>query len=327
MIKQISTLLLLLCLLTSKAQLINTQPVEINIGPIHFNAALIKEQKVKRIDVVMVDKPDGKVIVDKGAGQGFEFDTQGRVCKYYYTIFKGIVYEDIDVPAVKRKGRIIQKAYTKAITKYLNDTIFASIYYDENDRIILKRTGLGDYYDAYYYEYNEKGLIKKEMHCKETNVSENKKEFKLGVQTVLSKESFEYENLTPTQVKKKCLNDEGREYKHSIINYNEGGKKTSENYNFIVSWMRSENVYEYDNRGFLIEQTYSSNESGEIKTEQVFEYDANGVLLSEKRLKNNELLNEISYLYDENKKLVKSYINRDHKNASIGIVKFAYSYY
>jgi len=311
----------------AQAQIINTKPVDINVGPIRFNASIIKENKVQKIDVVMVDKPDGKVIVDKGSGQGYEFDTEGRISKYYYTIFKGVVYEEVNVPAIKRKGRIIQKAYTKTVSRYQNDTIFASIFYDNANRIILKRTGLGDYYDVFYYEYNEKGQVIKEMHCKETNVSEDKKEFKMGVQTVLSKETFEYEQLTPTQVKKKCLNDEGREYKHSIININEKGEKTSENFNFLVSWMHQENQYEYTNQGFLVEETFTSNHSGEVKIENVFEYDTNGVLLSEKRMKNNELLNELSYLYDENKKLVKSYINRDHKNASIGIVKFGYSFY
>lgn len=274
-----------------------------------------------------MDKPDGEVIIDKGAAQGYEFDTQGRLSRYYYTILSTTQKEEVDVPAVKRKGRIIRPATTRTVTRYINDTIFANVYYDQQSRIILKRVCTGDYYDAYYYEYNEAGQIKQEMHFKETNISENKNEFTLGVQKLLSTETFEYTILTPTQIKKRCLNDEGREYKKAIINYDEKGNKLFENYEFIVSWMRQERTYQYDITGKLIEQTYSSNESGEIKEYSVYKYDPAGILLEEKKFKNDVLLQEISYLYDETNTIVKSRISRDHKNASIGIVKYSYMFY
>jgi hypothetical protein len=193
--------------------------------------------------------------------------------------------------------------------------------------VILKRSRSGDYYDAYYYEYDDKGKIKREMHCRETNISENKNVFKLGVQTILSSETFSYENLTPTQVKKKCFNDEGREYKKGIINYDAKGNKLSESYDFIVSWMHQEGLYEYANNGNLIRRILKTNESGELKQESTFDYDANNHLITEKKLKDAVILNEISYLFDEFTKLVKSHVDRDFKNASIGIVKYAYTFY
>ena len=49
--------------------------------------------------------------------------------------------------------------------------------------------------------------------------------------------------------------------------------------------------------------------------------------MEEKKFKNDALLFETSYLYDETNNLLKSKINRDHKNTSIGIVKFGYSFY
>lgn len=325
--KIVTTLLLFIFHLGLSAQLISTSPVEIGIGPMSFNSKIVKKNKIRKIDVVIVDKPDGEVIIDKGASQGYEFDSLGRTTRYYYTILNFAENEVVDVPEIRKKGKIIQAATTRSITKYYNDTIFANIYYDQKSRIITKRVKMGAYYNSYYYEYNEKGQIIKEMHFRETNVSENKNEFKLGVQNILSSETFEYVQMTPTQVKKRCMNDEGREYKKAIINYDDKGNKLSENYEFIVSWMRQENTYQYDANGHLLQNTYISNESGNVKEYTVFKYDGNGVLLEEKKFKNDALLFEMSYLYDETNNLLKSKINRDHKNSSIGIVKFGYSFY
>jgi hypothetical protein len=309
------------------AQIINNQPIDITIGPINFNSELIKKNKIKRIAIIMVDKPDGNVIIDKGAGQGYEFDEKGNVTRYYYTILNKTQSEEIDVPAIKKRNRIIRPATKRTLTQYINDTIFINVFYDNQNRIITKRVKAGDYYDAYYYEYNEKGQINKEMHCKETNISENKKKFLLGVQNILSSETFEYIVLSPTQIKKRCLNDEGREYKKAIINYDEKGNKLSENYEFIVSWMREDNTYQYDEKSRLVKRSYSNNESAEVNESSIFEYSKNSVLVTESKFKNNVLTYDINYLYDETNTLVKSEVNRDYKNASIAIVKFAYSYY
>jgi hypothetical protein len=321
------TYLLVFVIFYCEAQLINTKPVEINIGPVNFNPDIVKKNRVKSIVLDIVDKPDGKVIVDKDATQGFEFDEKGRVIRYYYTILNRTQATEVDVPALKKRGKVIRPATTKTVMKFINDTIFTNVFYDDLGRVILKRSRSGDYYDAYYYEYNAIGKINKEMHCRETNISENKNFFKLGVQTILSSETFDYENLTPVQVKKKCFNDEGREYKKAIINYDLKGNKLSESYEFIVSWMRQESLFEYDNNGRLIRRVFKSNESGELKQESTFDYDANGHLVTEKKLKDKIVLNEVSYLFDEFTKLVKSHIDRDFKNASIGIVKYAYTFY
>ncbi|MGQ0827398.1 MAG: hypothetical protein ACT4ON_03270 [Bacteroidota bacterium] len=318
-------LFLLIC--NCSAQLLNTKPIDINVGPVHFDKGIVKQNRIKSILVIMVDKPDGALIIDKGATQGYEFDEKGRVIRYYYTILDKLELKEVEVPAIKMHGRVIKPTTTEMVVRYINDTVFANIFYDQQDRIISKRVRTGDYYDAYYYEYNEQGQIKKEMHCKETNISENKSEFKMGVQNILSSETFIYTTLTPTQIRKQCLNDEGREYKKAIINYDKKANKLSENYEFIVSWMRQENNYQYDSNGRLLERTFISNESGELKEYTVFENDRTGVLLSEKRFKNDVLLNEISYLYDETRNLVKSHVNRDHRNSSIGIVKYSYTFY
>ncbi len=309
------------------AQIINNKPVDIAIGPINFNSEQIKKNKIKSIAIVIVDKPDGSVIIDKGEGKGYEFDENGNVMRYYFTVLNRTQLEEIEQPAIKKKGRIIRQANTSTLINYINDTVFVNIFYDNKNRIITKRVKTGDYYDAYYYEYNEQSQIRIEMHCKETNVSENKKEFKLGVQNILSTEAFEYTILTPTQIKKRCLNDEGREYKKSIINYDAKGNKLSENYEYIVSWMYQETTWQYDENGKLLKRTFKSNESAEVNEYSIFEYSKNALLTTETKFKNDKLTDEINYLYDETDRLVKSEVNRDHKNSSIGIVKYAYTFY
>jgi hypothetical protein len=316
-----------ICVLSCTAQLISTKPVDIPVGPVNFNSGVVMKNKIKTIVLNIVDKPDGKIIVDKGSSQGFEFDEYGRVTRYYYTVLNRTQSEEVYVPAVKKHGKIIRAATTGTSFKYINDTIFSNIFYDDQNRVILKRLKSGDYYDAYYYEYNEQGRIRKEMHCKETNVSENKKEFKLGVQTVLSSETFEYEFLTATQLRKKCMNDEGREYKKGIIDFDSKGNKISERYDFIVSWMHQENLYEYNNLNYITKHIYTGNDNGSVKLESTYDYDNSGLLITEKKIKETVVQNEISYLFDDTTKLVKSHVDRDFKNASIGIVRYAYTFY
>lgn len=323
----ILTYLFSIALLYCNAQVFNNKPTDIPLGPVNFDKEFIKKNKIKSISVNIVDKPDGSVIIDKGATQGFEFDEKGRIIRYYYTILRQVVKEELESPAIIRRGRVIQRATTHTYQHYLNDTIFCNLFYDEKDNIVGKRIQTGDYYDAYYYEYYENGQIKKELHCRETNLSENKKEFKLGVQSILSSETFEYISLTSSQTKKRCMNDEGREYKKAIINYNEKGNKISETYEFIVGWMKQESKYTYNDKNQVTEFIFISNQSGDINKKTSYEYNDKGNIITEKRFAKEELLNEISYLYDDTHTFVKSHINRDFKNSSIGIVKYAYTFH
>ena len=107
----------------------------------------------------------------------------------------------------------------------------------------------------------------------------------LGVQTVLSEEKFEYENLTPTQVQKKFLNDEGKPYKQGILNFN-NGKPLDESYQFIVGYIRSGVNYKYDSQGKLIEIFSTDNSSGYNTEKIIYEYDNIGNVKTEKKFKN-----------------------------------------
>lgn len=320
-------LFLLVSICNTSAQLINVKPSDVWNGEINFNPEIIKKNKVKSISIAIVDKPDGDIITDKGESKGYEFDANGYMTRHYYTFIKKTEQQEKEIPAVKKNGKIISAAETRTVTKYINDTVFVYLFYDTLNRIIIKRSGIGDYYDAYYYEYDEQGKVKKELHCKETNVSAVNGEFILGVQSILSRETFEYKQQSPTQYKKKCFNDEGREYKKGIINYDKSGNKISEYYEFMVSWMRQEKKYSYDETGKLIAQSIISNDSGEKNEHLVYQYTKDGNLLNKIQFEGIKLVYETNYMYDENAELIKSEVNRNHRDASIDIVKYSYSFY
>ena len=77
----------------------------------------------------------------------------------------------------------------------------------------------------------------------------------------------------------------------------------------------------------MIEKLFKSNSGGSINVKASFEYDASGNLLTEKQFKNDILLNELSYIYDETDRRIKSFLNRDHVNKSIRITKVAYKFW
>ncbi len=321
------SILTLFLLIDCTAQIIINKPIDVTIADINFNPDVISENKIKRIDVIISDKPDGSVILNKGAGIVYKFNETGYITRYMYTILNKKEIEEIHHPAIKKHGKIVQKASTQTIPKYIHDTINVYVFYDSKNHIISKRIKIGDFFHCYYYQYNEYGQIRKEYHCKETNISGNNKEFILGEQKIISSEIFEYTKLTNTQIKKKTLNDQLNVYKKAIINYDDKKNKLSENAEFIVSCMRQENSYQYDTSNRLLKQTYTSNEDGEIKMESVFDYDNNGNLLSEKKFKNDVLTFEIHFIYDDKNTLIKSEVDRDYLNATVIIKKYEYTFY
>lgn len=320
--------LALLIPVASLSQIVMNKPQEIATTDLVFDPAFVKKNKIKTITIDLANKPDNKVIDDKGLVQHCEFDAEGRLSRYYYTILSGTKTREIEVPAVYRRGRVVRKAYTRTENTYSYDTISTNYYYDNAGRITIKRTNAGEFFQSVYYTYDmQDGSLIKEVRCRETNASENRNEFRLGVQTLTSLETFTYEKLSPTQIKKRSLNDEGRVYKQTIINYNSQGNKLDENAEYVVTWMTSTDTWKYDAQGRVIEKTSYSNTTGNARSSAQYEYDAKGNLTGEKRFKDQLQTNEISYLYDESGLLLRSQVNRDILNKQIGIIKYSYTFY
>ena len=317
--------LLLILPFSLNAQLIDTHLSEPITTDPHFNSEIIRLGKIKSITFSISEKPDLQVIDDKGLVQCFEFDSLGLMRRSYTTSI--ISQEKIEtlVKARYYRGRRISPAYTDVSWKYIYDTAFTWYVYDKQKHLVLKRSNYGAIFNTYYYEYDSLGRVMKEINCRETNKNLDKHHFELGVQTVLSTESFQYVQQAPTQLKKLCLNDDGKIYKQGIINRD--SNTVTEDFSFVVGYVRYSNIYTYDKSGKLISKTCVSNENGDTKTKVTYTYDENGNVSFEKRQKNDTVTDDLSYLYDESGKLLRSRLDRDYIHLNIEIVKVMYEYY
>ncbi|MFH1004352.1 MAG: hypothetical protein V1781_02485 [Bacteroidota bacterium] len=342
------------------AQIIDNSPSDIFLSEPSFNKAFIKENKIKFIKANIVNKPDGKIIHDQGLFRMYEFDTDGNIIKYFYNVITATEKIETQVPPIYRRRRIIRKGYTKVDFQYKYDTLVTNFFYTSTGHLQMKRSMIGEFFNACYYEYYADGNIKKQTVCKETNSSIDKKEFRLSVQTILSQEKFEYVYQSPNQKRKKCLNDEGKIYKEGILNFAKG-KLTDESYEFTVAWLRISTNYKYDNAGCLVEKIISDNTSGQREDKWIFEYDSayvesaknttslqqidelfdkrdneRGNVVKEIFFRNGIQINEIIFLYDkipssaQDGKMVMmltSQVTRQIQKQSITIVKYEYGFY
>jgi hypothetical protein len=293
----------------------------------NFNPEYIKKHNIKSLVFDIIDKKDLQVAVDKGLIHSYEFNKNGMLTRFYYTVISKTITQEIHTGAVYKKRKKISNGGVYFKNEYVYDTISTRFYYDDKNRLTHSRYNDGAYYEALYYEYNEQDLITKIIRAKETNVGYDKSNFQLGIQTVLSDERFQYVKLVDRQLKKLCLNDENRVFKEIIMTYDEYKYITSLNEAFTATWISQESKFAYNYNHQMIEKTYKSNSGGTLQTKSTFEYDPKGNLLTEKQYKNDVLHNELSYLFDDSDQRVKSYLNRDHINKSIRITKVIYSFW
>lgn len=326
---------LLLLLLFCVAGLLHAQPVvqrtEDLFGvPIPFNPDFIRTEKIKTISAAITLKPDNKVIIDKGLSEGYNFDTLGRLTEYYRTRVRSYDTKEIEHPAVYRKGKRIARPWTEYKYQYTYDTVFTNFYYDSLNRVIIKRVNDGDFYNAWYYRYTNEpyyGCVLAQLQCRESNTGTSHREFRLGMQTILSTEDFCYERLTPNQVKRKCLNDEGKVYKEVILDFDSAGRLLAENSSYVVSWVKQTSFYRYDSLGRLTEKSNHSFSGDELAERTTFLYDSLGRFDMQRNYKNEILQDEISFVYSKETPAFYAMINRRAKDAAIDIVKFTYSFY
>ena len=290
-----------------------------------FNTEYIKKQKIKSITFDIIDKKDFQVAEDKGLLNYYEFNSNGLLTRFYYTSIIKVIQKEYYVAAKSLHRKKISNGYTYTKNDYLYDTVSINYFYTPLNLLKLKRYNDGSFYESYYFDYSPEGKVEKEKRCKETNVSENKSEFKLGAQFTISEETFKYTTTGKNQYKKISQNDEGRPYKETIYTLNDVKQPLSINEQYTVAWITQNSAFTYNKKGQLTKATYKSNSSGDMEQIRTYEYDTNDCLLTEKQFKNGILLKEISYVTDADKK-VNSYIIRDDTNKSIRIVKLIYQY-
>jgi hypothetical protein len=211
--------------------------------------------------------------------------------------------------------------------KYINDTIFTDVTYDELNRISCKRIKTDNVYDAFYYSYNSDNQLIKEVHYKETNTGKNLDDFKLGTQELVFSQTFQYKVLSTNQTKKICLNIRGMPYKNTFIKWDAKKNLINETSESTVTSMRQEYNYSYSAANQLIKKNYKSNEKASVVLESVYEYGKNGNLISEKKYKNEGFVYETNFIYDENGVFIRSEANRNHTSSTVFIAKYNYLFY
>ena len=294
-----------------------------NILP--FNTDYIKQQGIKSITFDIIDKKDMQIAEDKGLLNYYEFNSTGKLNRFYYTSIYKVVQKEFHSEPVYKRGRKISNGHSYTKNHYVLDTVSTNYFYDASNQLIIKRYKDDTFYETYYYTYFADGKTQSEKRCKETNVSETKTDFKLGVQYIISEESYSYTPTSKNQLKKTCINNEGRAYKEKIYNNNELKQLINYNEQYLATWIKQENIFSYNFKGQLINAIYKSNTSGNMQEKRTYEYDSNDCLLTERHYKNEQLIQEISYVTDANKKLT-SYIIRDGANKSLRIIKLIYNY-
>lgn len=295
--------------------------------PIKFSPDSVRNHKIHSITSAYQYKPDGRIIEDKGLREYFEFDRQGRLTYYWRTRVKGMEAKTIEHGDVYRRGKKVKSGWTEYKYAYAYDTAFIYTFYDSLSRISMRRYCEGVYYHTWYYTYNEQGFVVTQIHCRETNAGTSHRNFKLGVQTTISREDFSYEVYSSTQMKQLCLNDEGKVYKETMITLDKEGRVIESREAYTAGGIRIITTYAYDELGRMSSWSYTSNAGDPLAELTQYTYDSLGRIESVKRFKNTVLKDEFSYLYEGSAKMSYAYINRRHIELGIDIIKMAVTYY
>lgn len=291
-----------------------------------FNTAFIKGNHVKTITFDIIDKKDYQVAEDKNLVQYYEFDQEGRLKRFYYTTINKVIEKEYHSGPVYRKHRKISNGYSYTKNEYQYDTVSTMHFYNAAGDLALKRYNDGTYYESYYYEYDAQHRVTHEKRCKETNVAANKNDFQLGSQTIISDESYQYQETGKGQYKQVCQNNEGRIYKEIIVNSDASGRVINTNEQYTVAWLLQQTNFVYNKTGQMTEAVFKGNANGELTLKHTYEYDSNGCIYGEKQYRNEALQKEISYVSDAAKK-INSVIVRDPNEKTIRIIKLLYAYY
>lgn len=313
-----------------QAQPLSHQPDDIFETPLTFSTDFIRSNKIRFIRAAITLKPDNQVIQDKGLSEGYQFDSLGRLTEFYRTRIRSFETREIQHPAVYRKGKRVARPWTEFKSQYVYDTTFINYYYDSLNRLVVKRMNDGDYYHTWYLRYtNEAGKnnILQLQKCRETNTGNSHRNFRLGVQSVISSEEYRYEQLTPTQVKRRCLNDEGKVYKDVILNYDASGRLLDEYHTFLVSWVKRSSTFRYDSLGRLTERLFTEYSGDVVEEKSTIEYDSLGRTAMIRYYIGPVLQNELSFVYSSDVPGMYGTVGRRLKDAAIDIVKYTYEVY
>lgn len=320
-LKKNSALLFFLTSLSCYAQLINNGFVPIKTGGLEFNPEIVKKNHIKSIRINIINKPDGSVMVNKGAVNGYNFNYSGHMTKYYYTVLDKIVPAENNGKEIKQTG-----LGTNPNQNYINDTIITEIIYDKSNRAITKKTKTDNIIEISEMKYDNQNQMTGETRTRLLYVTSKDGKVTEHKTTILT-DKYEYQKLTRFQTKAKVLNSNNYPYKSIIFTRDSLDNIKSYNMEFASGMMYESYYYEYNKAKQISKRTYTTNSKGGIREISIYEYNKKGELSSEKTYVNDQLTYEVGYLFDDKTGLIKSEVSRDHKKQMVVIGKYEYTFY
>lgn len=265
-----------------------------------FNNAFIKENNIKSITGSRSSKKIQDIIRKKGLDFYYEFNPDGQLSNQIATFFIG--------------------GQTK-------DTNIISYHYDDNNNLILRRKSDNYGYFSHQYQFDSLQRIVKRTYNREENSLNCKASFNLCQRYKISTDSFSYQQLSDTQVKKLYYNNYGKIYKHKFYYYNELGYLKETYTKYLIGSNKSKLTFQYNEKGWLIKQEDYTYFSGEKKTTLIYKYDDLGNVLEIKQLENDVEITNKQFLYDKKTMLITAQIIQDVPTEFLRIIQYNYTFF
>lgn len=287
----------------SFGQILTNNPENINenvfSNNVFFSEKFIRQNKIKSVSAEISFKREFQAIIKTGNVQAFEFN---------------------------REGKLTKESETISIAGSIKDTAVTFFFYNGKKQLEMKRSTDGYGFYSYAYEYDNSGDISKQVYSRDENTG-SKENFQLGKKFIINSESYQYENVSDKQKRRRFFNDNGMEYKVQTSFYNEYGKLSEEESRFIVGARKSSISFKYDEYFRLSEKIDFSAISEENKIVSAFSYDEFGNVLQEKISRNGSLKTVREFLYDKKTFLLDAQLIKDEATQTIHIYKYAYEFY
>lgn len=294
--------LIVLILLTApiyiKAQLLDNSKCSVFTDDPFFYSEFIKKNGIREITGEISTKESLQVIEQRNLVNTYLFDKKGQLLKQY-------------------------RSFDNSNSK---DTTVITYFYNDDQQIITQRTNDNYGFFSDNYEYDSNYNILSKTYCRDENTSGNKKQFKLGKQHTILKETFSYES-TDSTLSKHTYNSHGKKYQTLTSYFNEHGLVTREEKKLIINKKKSISIYEYSNKGYVSKITMYPDFNKSKNTSTTYKYDDMGNLEYIDDYYNDKHITHKEIIYDKSTFLMKALLIQDIETNYIKIVKYSYSYW
>lgn len=298
-IRTIVILLLLSC--AAQGQILDNSECSVFSDDPFFNSRFIDNNRICMIHGEISDKRLKDIIRETEKEINYSFDPQGR---------------------------LVKKEEFLKLPGDMMDTAIVVYLYDDQDRLVCMRKNDGYGFFSYYYEYNEEGFITSEKYCRNPDMTA---ETPLGTEVpgkefVIASETYQYERINDTLVKRKTFNNYGKQYQETFMYWNNLGYKVKEETRLLITNKRITVEYTYDDKGRPLSRKESSNIMKPTSVEYRYVYDEVGNVEKEQYFRNGVLTTEREAVYYKDSMLLKALIVFDVNTQFMNIIRYDYKY-